>query len=151
MLKILPKLTFPLTASSINPLMDGLVQVNSQDAGLQEAQQRALVIYLHCIDLYVKSKGAIDYRGVAGHERLKTDAVKFVPSQIVTRHGDLSAAHLTIDFSETTIRSMQNNLPLPNPDVNFLVNDSRDLLGLTLQAEKQISLMLDILGMRKLT
>lgn len=146
MLKIMPDLTFPITATSVNPLMDNLVQLNSLDAGLQEAQQRALVIHLHCWDLFIKTKGKVDYRGVDGHERLKEDAVKFVASQIVTRRGDLAAAHLAMDWHDTTLKSMAANLPIPTNDVHALVSDCRDLAGLSLEMEKRVSLLMDMLG-----
>ena len=148
MLKLLPDLTFPITAASVNPLMDCVVQLNSLDAGIQEAQQRALVIYLHCYDLYIKTQGRVDYREVAGHERLKQDAVKFVASQIVTRRGDLTAAHLALDWHDTAARCLKAGLPAPNADVHQLISDSRDLVGLDLQTEKRIGLLMDMLSKR---
>jgi hypothetical protein len=151
MLKILPKLKSPVNAHSIDPIMDLLVQLNRLDAGIPEQTQNALSIYLHVFDIYVKSKGAIDYRGKAGHERLKQDAVRFAPSQIVTRHGDLAAAHLAIDWSETAVRCTQTGLPLPSSDVNQLLADSKDLVGLSGQLEKQIGLLLDNAGMKVIT
>lgn len=146
MLTILPPLKFPVTASSIDPLMNSLVQLNRLDAGIPETTQVALGIYLHCYDLYVKTKGAVNYLGVDGHERLKADAMRFAPSQVVTRHGDLSAAHLAIDWSDTAIRTQQNSMPMPPSDVNDLLAASRDLVGLSMQLERQIGLLLDFCG-----
>lgn len=151
MLKILPPLRFPITSSTVNPLMDAIVQLNRLDAGIPEPTQNALSLYLHVFDLYVKSKGAIDYRGKSGHERMKQDALRFAASEIVTRHGDLSAAHLAIDWSDTAIRCVQNNMTLPASDVNQLISDSRDLVGLSIQMEKQIGLLFDYAGKKYLT
>ena len=151
MLKILPKLTFPVNASSINPLMEGVVKLNRLDAGIPEGVQSALAIYLHVFDIYVKSHGKLDYRGKDGHERLKQDAARFCGTEVITRHGDLMAAHLAIDWSETTVRCIQNGMPLPSPDVNQLLADSRDLMNLDARIEKQIGLLLDMAGMKVIT
>lgn len=150
MLKILPPIAFPITASSIDPLMSSLVQLNKLDAGLPESTQNGLAIFLHVFDLYVKSGGKIDYRSSAGLERLKGDAMRFAPSQIVTRHGDLTAAHLSVDWSDTAIRATQVGLPLPSSDVNQLLHDSREFLGMTIQLERQIGCFLDYAGKKTL-
>lgn len=146
MLKILPAATFPITATSSATLMDGLVQTNKLDAGLSEQSQGGLILYLHVLDLFIKTNGAIDYRGDAGLERLKADAQRFAPSQIVTRHGDLTAAHLAIDYSDTAIRTQQAGLPVPSGDVNKLVYDSREYAVMSNQLQKQIGLLLDWCG-----
>lgn len=148
MLSILPDIQFPITSQSINPLFNSIVQLNKLDAAIQEPWQRAIGIYLHVFDLYVKSGGRIDYRGVDGHERLKDDAARFVPSAIVTRHGDLPAAHLAIDFSDTCLRCDAVGLPRPSADVHQLLADSKDLMHLSLEMEKRVGLLLDMLGKR---
>ncbi len=150
-IKILPAATFPITAASINPLMTSLVMLNRLDAGLSEQSQGGLILYLHVMDLFIKSNGAIDYRGDAGLERLKGDAQRFAPSQIVTRHGDLTAAHLAIDYSDTAIRTQQLGLPVPSGDVNKLVFDSREYAGMSTQLQKQIGLLLDWCGKKTIS
>lgn len=151
MLKTLPVLSFPITASSVDPLFDSIVKLNTIDAGVPEPVQRALSLYLHCIDLFVKSKGKYDYRGVGGHSRLKQDAFRFCPSSIVTRHGDLSAAHLAIDWSDTAIRCMQSGLPLPSNDVNELLLSSKDLAGMPPEDYKRVGVLLDWLSKKQIT
>lgn len=150
-LKILPVLVFPITAASINPLFEGVVKLNTIDAGIPEPTQRALSLYLHCIDLFVKSKGKYDYRNPTGHARLKQDAFSFCPASIVTRHGDLSAAHLSIDWSDTAIRCIQSSLPQPSSDVNELLLASRDLVGMPPEDYKRIGVLLDYLSKKQLT
>lgn len=146
MLKILPVLQFPITSGAINPLFESVVKLNMIDAGIPEPTQRAMSLYLHCIDLFVKSKGKYDYRGIDGHTRLKQDAFRFCPSSIVTRHGDLSAAHLGIDFSDTQIRTQQAGLPPISDDVNDLLNASKDLVGMPPEDYKRIGVILDYLS-----
>ena len=152
MLKILPKLVFPVTKAQFNPLMDSIVNLNLIDGTLTDPQQRAIGIYLHIFDLYVKSNGAIDYRDIAGHERLKQDAETFCGSgnPTVTRHGDLTAAHLAIDFSDTSVRCQQAGLPPPPNTPSGLINACIDLCFLTAQDEKRIGLLLDYLGKKAL-
>lgn len=151
MLRVLPKLIFPVTPGQVAPLMDGVVQLNLMDGTLTEPQQRALGIYLHIFDLYVKSQGKIDYRGVAGHERLKQDAMTYSGgSPIVTRHGDLAAAHLAIDWSETAVRCRQYGLPPPPNTTSDMLTECIDLCGLSVEMEKRVGLLMDILGMKTL-
>lgn len=139
---------FPITGSQFNPIMDGVVQLNVIDGALNEPQQRAIGIYLHVFDLYVKSGGKIDYRGVAGHERLKQDAMTFCGSgnPCATRHGDLAAVHLAIDFHDTAVRCKAAGLPLPPATASQLVANCRDLTGLTIEMEKRVGILLDFLG-----
>src|SRR5208282_4299297 len=107
-LTLLPDLSLPITRKSIDPLYNDLVQLNYLDAGLPENTQRALGLMFHCWDLWVKTKGKIDYRGDAGHERLKQDSETFLcGSPVATRNGDLSAAHLAIDYHDTQVRLKQ--------------------------------------------
>jgi hypothetical protein len=148
MLKLLPDVVYPVTSKTFDPLMTGLVQLNTIDAGLSEPEQRALGIYLHAIDIYVKTKGAIDYRGIDGHQRLIQDAFNFcgTGNPAATRHGDLAAAHLCIDWHDTMVRSIQTGLPLLPNDTATLLLDSRDLRGLAPMEEKRVGLFLDYLG-----
>ncbi len=147
-LKILPAMVFPVTGKQFDPLMDSLVQVNLLDGTLTEPQQRAIGIYLHIFDLYVKSNGKIDYRGRAGHERLKQDAMTFcgAGNPVATRHGDIAAAHLAIDWSDTAIRCKQATLPSPPATASGMLGECIDLCGLTTIDEKRLGLLMDFLG-----
>jgi hypothetical protein len=152
MLKILPAMQFPVTGKQFDPLMDSAVQLNILDGGLNEPQQRALGLYLHVFDLWVKSKGKIDYRGDEGHKRLVQDAMTFcgTGNPVATRHGDIAAAHLSIDFSDTQIRCTQSGLPLLPTNVSSLLDGCRDLYGLSLTDEKRVGLLMDSIGKRSL-
>lgn len=146
-LKVLPDVTFPLTASSIAPLADSMVQLNLIDGCLTDRDQRALGIHFHIFDLWVKSGGKYDYRGRVGHERLKQDAHAYARSEsILTRYGDLAAAHLAIDFSDCQIRCQGAGLPLLPTKVQDILVGCIDLCGMTAMEEKRVSLILDILG-----
>lgn len=149
-LKLLPDMVMPVTQAQINPLMDNLCQLNVLDAGIAEPMQRALGIYLHTWDLWCKSGGRIDYRGKAGRERLKDDACRFVLSSIVTRHGDLPAAHLAIDWSDTQVRLRAAGLALLPSDVNKLLADCSDIHALSIEMEKRTGLLMDYLGKKPL-
>jgi hypothetical protein len=146
MLTVLPDLTFPINRNSINELMRNLVQLNLQDGALAEMHQRGLGIYLHTFDLWCKSGGRIDYRGPDGHARLLQDATTFATYAIVNRHGDLSAAHLGIDFSDTQIRLQAAGQPLLPTDTSKLLVACTDLCQLSVQDEKRVGLLLDVLG-----
>lgn len=148
MLKILPGLVYPITTSQFDRLMDSVVQLNLLDAGLTEPQQRALGIYLHTFDLYAKSRGRINYIGTAGHQRLVQDAMTFcgVGNPVATRNGDLPAAHLALDYSDTAVRIKEAEMQSITNDVHQLVYESRDLAGLSVVDEKRIGLLMDMLG-----
>ena len=147
MLKILPDASFPLTRKSIDPLMENVVNLNYLNAGITGNVSRGLSIALHAFDIWVKSKGKIDYRGVAGHERMKQDAKTFVSgSAIVTRTGELSAAHLAIDYHDTQIRMKEMGMPPLPCTVNGLMEMAIDLCMLSDNDEKEIGLLLDYCG-----
>ena len=147
-LKILPDLVFPITLAQANPLMDCVHQLNILDAGLNEKWQRGMGLYLHVYDLWVKSKGKIDYRGIDGHRRLVDDAMTFCGhgNHVATRHGDLAAAHLSIDFSDTQIRLRDMNWPLLSPNVSDLLRDSMQFSEHAPEIEKRVGLYMDYLG-----
>lgn len=150
MLKILPNAVFPITRSAINPLMDNVSNLNTLDAGLTDNMQRAMGIMLHTHDLWVKSKGKFDYRGPAGHERLKQDTETFICGcPIASRNGDLAAAHLSIDFHDTCVRLKETDRPPLTGEVNALLVMCRDLYGLSPHEEKRIGLFLDFLSKKQ--
>lgn len=150
-LRLLPDPVFPITPAQINPLMDNLVQLNTLDAGVNERQQFALGINFHIFDLLAKSKGAIDYRGPDGHRRMIGDAFAYSGgSPVVTRHGDLTAAHLAVDFNDTQMRLKEAGLELLPADVNTLLAMSADIAVFPPQTERRILLLLDYLSKKPL-
>lgn len=148
MLKVLPKFQLPITLHQFNPLMDNVVQLNILDTGLSEKSQRGIGLYLHTYDLWVKSKGVIDYRGPKGHQRLLEDAMTFCGhgNPVPTRHGDLAAAHLAIDWHDTQIRCIQTGLPLLSTQTSDLLSEARDLCEYSPEMEKRVGLLMDWLG-----
>lgn len=150
-LRLLPDLKFPVNHRSIDPLMDNLMQLNQVDAGISERTQRALTLFFHVSDLFIKSQGKYDYRGEEGRQRLVQDAVAFVGgSSIGTKVGDLPAAHLSIDFSDAQCRLIQHSMPLLPNDVNTLVGLSRKMAEFAPQVEQKVALFLDYLSKRPL-
>lgn len=65
---------------------------------------------------------------------------------IVTRHGDLAAAHLSVDFNDTQIRLKQAGYPLLPAAVNDLLAMSADLAAFPPQTERRVLLLLDFLS-----
>lgn len=148
-LRMLPDLVFPLGPASINALMDNVQQLNIVDAGIPERVQRALTLHFHIFDLYVKSHGRIDYRGEEGRGRMVQDAFSFIGgSTIATKHGDLPAAHLSIDYHDTQSRLAAAGLPALSADVNDLIGASRKLADYPPQTEQRVALLLDYLSKR---
>lgn len=147
-LYILPDPKFPITHREFNPLMDLVVQLNLLDAGLSEQQQRGLGLFFHIHDLYAKSGGKIDYRGKDGHRRLMEDAAAFAGegNPTAVRHGDLAAAHLALDFSDTQTRCIQHKMPLLSTKVSELLVECADLCSFPPQTEKRVGLLMDWLG-----
>lgn len=147
-LRMLPDIVFPVTLSQVNPLMDCVHQFNILDAGLNEKWQRGMGLMLHTFDLWVKSKGKIDYRGPDGHRRLVDDAMTFVGhgNPVATRHGDLAAAHLSIDWSDTQVRLTEAGWPLLSDKVADLLRDSMQLSEHAPEIEKRVGLYMDYLG-----
>lgn len=147
MLRLLPDIKFPVDPRQINPLMENVHQLNVLEAGINERMQKALGIFFHILDTYCKTGGKVDYRGREGHERLKQDAITFCGgSSVATKHGDLAAAHLGIDYHDTSIRLRDMGLPpLPN-SVGELLKECMDFANLAPQTENRIGLYLDYLG-----
>ncbi len=148
-LRLLPDLTWPITPVSINPLMDNVVQLNSIEAGIPDRVQRALTLNFHIFDLFVKSHSRIDYRGEEGRQRMVQDAMSFIGgSTIASKHGDLPAAHLSIDYHDTQSRLAAAGLPALPSDVNELIAMSRKLADYPSQTEQRVALLLDYLSKR---
>ena len=143
-LKILPSIVFPVTPAQANVLHENVVQLNLVDAGLNPRQQQAIGLTCDIYDLLAKSAGAIDYRGVQGHKRLYADAMAFVGtgSPIVTRHGDLKAAHLAIDYSDTQQKLAKAGMPPISSLVAELLNESRDFANLPGREDDRCALLL---------
>lgn len=152
MLKLIPDLVFPLTPKSFSPLMDNVVQLNTLDSGIPENMQRALGLMLHCYDLWCKSNGTINYIGMDGHKRLVQDAMTFcgTGNPVATRNGDLSAAHLSIDWHDTQIRLKEKGQTLLSDNPNELLHLCSDLYGLAIMDEKRIGLLMDMLGKKSI-
>lgn len=145
-LNILPNITFPVTSRQCNGLMDGVQALNLAEAGVDPRTQKALDILLHVVELYADTNGQIDYMGQEGHKRLFQDAVSFVPEQVVTKHGDLRAAHLAIDFNNAQAKLKKAGLPLLTGNRDDLINQCRDILTLPLRSEERMGLLLSYLA-----
>ena len=154
MLRLLPDMVFPVTGKQADPLMENLVQLNLIEGCLTERQQRAIGLYFHTFDLWVKSGGKIDYRSRPGHARLVEDAMAFVGpgNPVATRHGDLAAAHLAIDFHDAQRRIAEVGMPAKTLawEVNALLAESADLAEFPPEMEKRTGLLMDYLGKRRL-
>jgi hypothetical protein len=150
-LRLLPDLEFPVTSKQINPLMDNIVNLNILDAGLTENYQRALGIHFHIFDTWIKTGGKLDYRGIEGHKRLVADSMAFVGgSPVTTKHGDLAAAHLSIDYHDTQIRLKSAGQPALVSDVNQLIRDCIDLSQFAVKDEIRVGLYMDYIGKKSL-
>lgn len=152
MLTLLPDIAFPVNHSQADRLNDDIVQLNLLDAGITEKQQRGLGLYFHTFDLWVKSRGKIDYRGDEGHRRLVEDAMRFVGTgnPVATRHGDLAAAHLSLDWHDCQMRLKGIGQPMLSSDVNVLLNECRSLCEFHVEQEKRTGLLMDYLGKKPL-
>lgn len=144
MLILMPDVTFPVTPKQADALMVNAQQMNIIDAGLNDNMQRALGIQFDIYDLLAKTGGKIDYRRRDGHERLYADATAFVGSgsTLVTRHGDLKAAHLAIDYNDTQRKLERVNLPPLKADVHELLRQVYDLTVLPPREDDRIALYL---------
>lgn len=152
MLQLLPDITFPVSHRHADRLNDDIAQLNILDAGVTEGKQRGLSLYFHTFDLWCKSGGKIDYRGEAGHARLVEDAMRFVGSgnSVSTKHGDLAAAHLALDWHDCQMRLKAAGQPLLSFDVNQLLVECAKLCEYPIELEKRTGLLMDFLGKRKL-
>lgn len=146
MLTTLPPITFPITSKQVGGLMDCVQQLNVVDAGLDPRRQHNLDILLHLHELYADTHGQLDYRSPDGHRRLVQDSITFVPEQLVTKHGDLRAAHLAINFNNAQAKLKRRGYPMLSYDVNELINQCRDFEAFPLGTEQRISLMLNYLA-----
>ncbi len=132
--------------------MDGVAQLNIIDGALNERMQRALGIYFHTFDIWCKSGGRIDYTGRTCHARLVQDAMTFAGpgNPVATRHGDLAAAHLAIDYSDTAMRLKAVGATPLATNVSDLIGKCPDLAELSAEMEKRVGLFMDMLGKRKM-
>ena len=149
---LLPDLSFPVTPKSADGLMVNLVQLNMLDAGLNERQQKALDIVLDTYELKAKSKGEIDYTGKDGHQKLFQHAMSFCGegNPVVTRHGDLAAAHLAINYNNAQMKLKAAGMPLVSPLVSELLLLCGDICAMPQRTEARCGLFLSYLQKRKL-
>lgn len=147
LLKLLPDITFPVTSPQINGLMDGVLSLNVLDAGLSPRLQKALDIVLETYELKATSGGKHDYTGRSGNQKLYQDALSFVSegSGLVTRHGDLRAAHLAINWHNAQKKLEKAGLPLMSAVVNDLVAESIEISNFQPQTEERMGLFLSYL------
>ena len=153
MLTLLPDLVYPVTGAQINALMDNVVQLNLVDAGLTSRDQDAIDIMLDCYEIKAKTNGAIDYTGLDGHRRLHEDAMRLVNdgNPIMTRHGDMTAAHVAIGYHDAQINLRTAGMPLLSSNRNDLIALSRDILQFPKRTEARMALFLRYLRKKKLT
>lgn len=146
-LRLLPDLVWPLNSRQIEPLNENLVQFNVIEGGLSARQQKALNILFSISDRWVKSGGKLDYRGREGHRKLVEDAMNFVGgSPVVTRHGDLAASHLALDYHDAQCRLIQagqEQLPNAREALLALVKDISDM---PIKLQDQLLVLLDYLA-----
>lgn len=141
----MPPLTFPITQRQANALMENVVKLNVLDAGLSERTQKALDLVFESYE--VLAKGGPDYTGEAGHRELAQSAMNFAGdgSPIITRHGDLRAAHLAISFNNTQAALKAAGMPLLTTDVNVLLTLCKDFATFPPRTEDRIDLFLGYL------
>lgn len=144
MLKELPKLVYPITPSQVNTLMEGVVQLNLINGGLNVNQQRALGILFDAFEIYAKSMGRVNYTGPEGHKRLFQDAMALAGpgTCLATRHGDLAAAHLAIDWNNATKRLVEAGMSPLTGDVGKLLELCRDLVPIPRQTDDSLGIVL---------
>lgn len=143
----LPQLTFPVTSRQVNALMENVAKLNVIDHGIAERMQKALDLELHAQEVKADTGGAIDYTGRAGHARLAQDAMAFVGEgcPIVTRHGDLKAAYLSIAYNDAQAKLAKAGMPLLPDDVNTLLTLVQDILTMPPRTEDRMALFLSYL------
>lgn len=146
MLNTLPPIHFPITSQQISALMDGVQQLNTIDAGLDHLQQKTLDNVLHVYELLADTHGKLDYRGEEGQRRLYQEAVTFVPEALITKHGDLRAAHLVINYNNAQAKLKKHGFPLLTTSKDELINMGRYLVALPLRTDERISLYLNYLA-----
>ena len=151
-LSILPDLVYPVTPAQINAIMDNVVQLNLVDAGLTSRDQAAIDIMLDCYEVLAKTAGAIDYTGLDGHRRLHEDAMRLINdgNPIMTRHGDLSAAHLAIGYHDAQISLRNAGMPLLTTNRDDLLALARDITQFPKRTEDRLGLFLRYLKKKKL-
>lgn len=146
MLSTLPPIYFPITSKQVGVLMDNVQQLNVVDAGVNPLEQKTLDNILHIYELMADTHGALNYTGEEGQRRLFQEAVTFVPEQLVTKHGDLRAAHLAINYNNAQAKLKKHGFPPITGDVNLLTNMGRYLVSLPMRTDERISLYLSYLA-----
>lgn len=143
MLSLLTDLTLPIRANAIDSLMTNVVQLNQLDAGLNERQQKALDILFDIYEIKAKTAGATDFTN--DHPALIQAATSFSRDPLVTRHGDLRAAHLAIAFNNAQKALARANMPALTCDVNLLLAEVRDFVTFPPRTEDRMGLFLSYL------
>lgn len=149
---LLPDLRYPVDHRQAEALWENMGKLNVLDAGHDERTQRAIGILLDAYEVAAKKGPSWDYVGSRGaHQRLIEDAVKFAgPGTFVTRHGDLAACHLAIDWNNSVITCDRAKYPEPPNNVTGLVSESRFFSELPPQLEVKIDLYLRYLKKKSL-
>lgn len=145
-LSTLPPIHFPLTFQQVGALMDFVQKMNVVDAGVDPRTQKAADIEFHIYELLADTRGTRDYRGRDGHARLVQESMAFIPEQLVTKHGDLRAAHLAINYNNAQAKLKRHGFAPMTDNRDTLVNECRDLLAFPLGTEERVSLYLNYLA-----
>jgi hypothetical protein len=150
-LRLLPDLTFPITSKQCDGLIDLVVQLNILDAGLTERDQKALDIVLETYELKAETGGVIDFTGEVGQQALFQAAMNFcgTGNPIITRHGDLRAAHLGINYHNAQVKLKKAGMPALSNIVNDLLILGRKIAVFPPQTEDRMALLLSYMQKKK--
>ena len=81
----------------------------------------------------------------------RSDACVLIPEVVITKHGDLRAAHLGLDFTNAQMKLKQSGFSELTIDRDDLINGCRDILNFPLRTEDRMSLLLSYLAKQPLT
>ena len=141
----LPNAVLPLTSDQADGIRTNMVQLNILDAGLNEQKIRAIGLEFKIQELNAKTRGAWNFTGRDGHERIKDAAMAFTHGAMVTRYFDLLAAHVAIDYHNCVVKLRNAGLPpIPNT-VDGLLELTMDLAHWPPQMEERVDLVLSFL------
>lgn len=134
-------------------LLEMVMKLNTLDAGLNPRQQKALDILLETYELKASTNGAIDYTGKDGRARLYQAAANFCGdgNPIITRHGDLRAAHLAINYNNTVVKLRDAQMPPISDQVDVLLKECADLSVFPVLTEERLGLFLSYYQKKKAT